>query len=350
MKGDFAGSTALGLGVADIPPKSEGCVVFDAAPNVKAGLGASTAGALFSAAVSAFGGAPNENGNGLGVVAGASGALGAPKVNGELGASDFSDGLPKENADTATGAEAAGRSDAGSAADAGAGFGTGENGLANAETSGVLLVSATLCSSPDPVFVFPKRDFSVESLSLGIGEVPNKDGVSLAAVVVEEVEGGRPKEKLLGSETCVDFDNAAEFAKKFGTDEEPLPVTLASSCSKADCFGAEESTAGPGLGGIRAICGTALIKGVRGAGADTACDSAATVIGGEGWTEFVGSLKPLGKMSDFSDSLPLSVSFAASLVFDEPKVLVMGVGAEADLIRENGKDAIGGSFAFVASC
>ena len=62
-----------------------------------------------------------------------------------------------------------------------------------------------------------------------------------------------------------------------------MPVRLASSCAATGCLGAVASTPEfPGLGGIRAICGTVLMRGVRGAGANTAWESAATVMGGVG--------------------------------------------------------------------
>lgn len=115
--------------------------------------------------------------------------------------------------------------------------------------------------------------------------IPKREGVSFtapAAGVADEVDEGMPKEKVEGTVTCaLGLLSAAELAKKLGTAEEPLPVTLAPNCSAAGWLGALASTAGPGLGGMSAICGTAARSGVSGAGAETACDSAATVMGGD---------------------------------------------------------------------
>lgn len=77
---------------------------------------------------------------------------------------------------------------------------------------------------------------------------------ALAAGAADVVDEGMPKEKFEGKDTwALGLLRAAEEAKKFGTAEEALPVTLASSCSAAGCFGAIAIAVVPGLGGMRAI-------------------------------------------------------------------------------------------------
>lgn len=105
MKGDFRGS-ALGLGV----PNGDGCAEpVEGAPNIKPDLeAASPVADLLSAAVASAGlagFAPNANGNGDGVVEGASIGLVVPKVNPDnADLSVFSAGDGKVNADVGVGA------------------------------------------------------------------------------------------------------------------------------------------------------------------------------------------------------------------------------------------------------
>lgn len=171
--------------------------------------------------------------------------------------------------------------------------------------------------------------------------MPNSDNASFAAAGA--AADGTPNVKF-GGKLTVAVVLRRDEAKKFGTAEDPLPVTLASSCSAAGCLGAEASTEGPGLGGMRAICGTASITGVSGAGAETDRESAAMVTGTACWEP---SLKPFGRR--FGAAFSASLSFAASPDGAAPKKLGVGV-AVVDLVSENGSAAIGGSLAFVESC
>jgi hypothetical protein len=317
---------------------------------------------LLSLAVSAFGGAPNENGSDDEGVTLASEAFGAPNVNSEPDISVFSEGLLNENADPAF--DAGGTSFAGCTivsgsvrADGAAGVAVGnaETGLATPKpVNDVLLGSAVFFSSPKLVLACgaagPKRDFTVEPTAscLAIEELPDNGDVSLAGggAVLGVVEEGTPKVKLVGKlREVAGLDNAAELAKKFGTAEDPLPVMLASSCSAAGCFGAEASTDGPGLGGISAIWGTAAISGVSGAGAKTASDSASIVIGAADCSG--PSLKPFGSILGAGFSAPLS--FSTLFNVDEAVKPVEGE-VVIDLVREKGSFEIGGSLAFAESC
>lgn len=91
---------------------------------------------------------------------------------------------------------------------------------------------------------------------------------------------------------------------------------------------------------MSAIWGTAESRGVSGAGADTARDSAATVTGGEEWGTSLSFEKPLGSgmAVGFSPGLLASLSFCVSL----------DLRGGAD-VRENGNDEIGASLAFTVS-
>lgn len=244
------------------------------------------------------GGAPNWKGNGEGEDAGGpTGLEGAPNGKSEVGAGEgtagFSAGLPNVNG-LVDGAVVEGVS----LADSGALDGSGEAEGAGAELFGKtetgsllpkpmkgdasagLPVSALLFSSAASVLVWEaiagapnklKVDLGGASSLAAEGLLKNEDASFTAAAEGVAVVGGSPKEKVEGTLTCaLGFDNAVEVAKKFGTADEPLPVRLASSCSAAGCFGAVASTEElPGLGGISAICGTVLMRGVKGAGANT---------------------------------------------------------------------------------
>lgn len=185
------------------------------------------------------------------------------------------------------------------------------------------------------------------------GDAPKSGNASFTGTTagVAAAVDGTPNEKFDGSETWTEgLDRVIDLAKKLGTAEEPFPVTLASNCSAADCFGEELNVAGAGLGGVSAICGAAVKRGVNGAGADTGCESAATVTGGDGWGASTLFLKLLGRMLDSAFSVAFSDSLAASLVAAAPKAAAVPEPEEVvDLINENGSAAIGGSLAFVES-
>lgn len=352
VNGDFGGSAALGLGVADAPPKGF-AVEVDDDPNWKGGFNESPVDGLLSVVVvvvvvvvsAGFAGAPNEKGSDEGAVEGASAGfeggklkpegdavsfsagLGAPKLNPEVGVLSFSAGLgaPKLNADVGVLSFSAGFGPPKLKAETGAGGAAFSSGLPNekgaavdgasaafgAETgsgdvegavAGVfgkrepdgvlpnagnngagaaLLASACACPS---LASAPNRDCA--GAAALPAPLPKRDGVSLLGAD-DGAAGGIPKENADGRLTwAVGLANAAELAKKLGTAEEPLPVKLAFSCSDAGCCGAVASTLDPGLGGMRAICGTAFSSGVRGAGAQTVWDSEATVMGSGGSRSF----------------------------------------------------------------